>query len=346
VSDIKKGSFVAVIFLVSLSGCAMSTAVISINDYTGEKFVGTATSGSGKIEVANGGGVTCTGKYNSHLVWTATEGIAREGVLNCSDGRSGSFNVAGTALGGQGVGTLDDEPITLYYGQQVGLYKASPQSRRRSPKKEKTGGTGSGFVVNSNGHIVTNQHVIDGCTSLIVSTRTRKEEGVIVAEDDRNDIAVILVAHPIAHPLNVRTEPKIKLAEDVIALGFPLQSILAKQLHVTSGDVTALAGMRSDTRFIQVSAPIQPGNSGGPIVDQYGNVVAMATAKLNAVVVAGATGDVPQNINFGLKSAVITNFLDAYHIPYSRNVKNEIRDKTKIVASIEDSVVFVECHVN
>ena len=150
---------------------------------------------------------------------------------------------------------------------------------------------------------------------------------------------------PVGVPLNLRVNTQVKLAEDVVALGFPLQSILAKQLHVTSGDVTALAGIGSNTRYIQISAPIQSGNSGGPIVDQFGNVVAMATSKLNTMAVAGATGDVPQNVNFGLKLTVITNFFDVHGIVYSRDEAINRKTKTDMVSSVEGSVVFIECRV-
>jgi S1-C subfamily serine protease len=69
--------------------------------------------------------------------------------------------------------------------------------------------------------------------------------------------------------------------------------------------------MEDDTRFAQISAPVQPGNSGGPLLDKYGNVVGVIVAKLNALNVAAATKDIPQNVNFAIKSGIATNFLDS-----------------------------------
>lgn len=218
------------------------------------------------------------------------------------------------------------------------------KNQRSHSGERKTDGSGSGFLVSNKGYVVTNQHVVDGCAAITISEK-EKIEASIIAEDERNDLAVILAKKTDAQPLSLRVNRQVKLAEEVVALGYPLQSILAKQLHVTTGTVTALAGIGSDTRFIQVSAPIQPGDSGGPIIDKYGNVVAMATSKLNAVAVAGVTGDIPQNVNFGVKASVIGNFLDVYQIPYSKEESSVQRNKTQIVLLVKNSVVFIKCHV-
>lgn len=84
--------------------------------------------------------------------------------------------------------------------------------------------------------------------------------------------------------------------------------------------MTALAGMGDDVRFIQVSAPVQSGNSGGPLLDQSGNLVGVVTAKLNALKVAMRAGDLPQNVNFAVKAAILSAFLDANRVAYTLGV--------------------------
>jgi len=131
-----------------------------------------------------------------------------------------------------------------------------------------------------------------------------------------------------------------------MVLGYPLRGLLAEQIHAASGDVTALAGLNGDTRFLQISAPIQLGNSGGPIVDQSGLVIGIATSKLNAAAVAGATGDIPQNVNFGLKVSTILNLLDSNQIDYSVGTKSRNLSKPDIAAKIGPTVVMVLCNID
>lgn len=110
----------AMVLCGGLASCS-ETPVISINERTGERFIGTATSGSGNIVIMNSRGVTCTGTFNSQMVLTEDSGFSRNGRLTCDDGRSGTFVVAGTARGGQGVGQLGDEEVRIFYGQVANI---------------------------------------------------------------------------------------------------------------------------------------------------------------------------------------------------------------------------------
>ena len=94
--------------------------------------------------------------------------------------------------------------------------------------------------------------------------------------------------------------------------------MLATSGNFTVGNVTAVVGLGDDTRFLQISAPVQPGNSGGPLLDYSGNVVGVVEGKLNAITVFKVTDDLPQNVNFAIKANVVTNFLDANSVPYTR----------------------------
>jgi S1-C subfamily serine protease len=98
--------------------------------------------------------------------------------------------------------------------------------------------------------------------------------------------------------------------------GFPLTGALASGGNVTTGNITALAGLGDDSRFLQISAPVQPGNSGGPLLDRNGSVVGIVVSKLNALGVASVTGDIPQNINFAIKASVAKAFLDAQRVDH------------------------------
>ena len=218
--------------------------------------------------------------------------------------------------------------------------------RRSTALTEKKTGpsSGSGVVINSMGHVLTNEHVVDGCQKLSVVSGGISHPASVLAKDGANDIAVLITPLKNLSHATIRHSSSLELAEAVMVMGYPLRGILSEQMHATSGDVTALAGIDGDSRFFQTSAPIQPGNSGGPIVDNSGAVIGLATAKLNAISVARVTGDIPQNVNFGLKSAVLVNMLDGVDAPYTKTRMSGKLDNTDIVKKVRSSVVTVLCN--
>lgn len=202
--------------------------------------------------------------------------------------------------------------------------------------------TGSGFFVSKAGHILTNAHVVTDC-----STITARSDGSIaviaqmLARDAANDLAVLKVAGPVERSLSIR--PSIRLGEGIAAFGFPHSDLLATTGNFTLGNVTALAGLKDDSRYLQVSAPVQAGNSGGPLVDSSGNVVGVVTAKLDAIRMAAAQGDLPQNVNFAVKASVATSFLDANQITYDAATPGEKLDPADLAERAKKASVFITC---
>ena len=125
--------------------------------------------------------------------------------------------------------------------------------------------------------------------------------------------------------------------------GYPLKGFLAKGLSVSTGAVNSLAGIGDDARFLQISAPVQPGNSGGPLLDKGATVIGIVVAKLDALKVAEITGDIPQNVNFAIKSVIVRAFLDIHGIEYQTIRPSEALPATKIAAAARKFTVPVEC---
>jgi len=98
--------------------------------------------------------------------------------------------------------------------------------------------------------------------------------------------------------------------------GYPLTGLLGSDIIVTSGHVNSLAGMRNDSTRLQISAPVQPGNSGGPLVDRSGAVVGVVVSKLNVTRLATVTGDFAQNVNFAIKPEMLRLFLEANQVRF------------------------------
>jgi serine protease Do len=187
-----------------------------------------------------------------------------------------------------------------------------PQPPPQPPRPSMS--TGTGFFVSREGHILTNAHVVEGCSH--VEIRQLGQAGVrarIMSRDRTNDLAI--VASDIRPQSVGLIRSTAKLGEQVVTFGFPLSGSLSTSGNFTIGNVTSLAGLGDDSRFIQMSTPVQPGNSGGALLDQSGHVVAVVTSKLNAVRTAAATGDIPQNVNFAVKAQVALGFLETHRVP-------------------------------
>ena len=169
--------------------------------------------------------------------------------------------------------------------------------------------SGSGFLVSAEGHIVTNHHVVASCQKVTVAPGNA--EAAVIARDARNDLALLKVAGAPAGVAKLRTGRSVRPGDEVVVVGFPLRQVLAPNPVVTTGTVSALSGLGNDTAKLQIAAPVQQGNSGGPLLDRHGLVVGVVQSKLNALRIAGATGDIPQNVNFAVNGATLQSFLEA-----------------------------------
>jgi len=134
------------------------------------------------------------------------------------------------------------------------------------------------------------------------------------ASTSRNDLALLEALNLSGTPVAVRASAV--LGEDTTVAGYPLAGLLSNDLVVTSGQVNSLAGLGNDPSMLQISAPVQPGNSGGPLIDRSGAVVGVVVSKLNADRLAKLTGDIAQNVNFAIKPEVLRLFLDTNRIQY------------------------------
>jgi len=175
--------------------------------------------------------------------------------------------------------------------------------------------------------VVTNNHVVSGCTKAI---QVRYPDGrsftaTISGQDATNDLVLLDTEMPNLSVASFRFQPL--LGEAVATYGFPYSGILSP--NFTSGDIAALSGPKGDTRFLQTSTPIQPGNSGGPLLDMFGRVVGVVVAQLNAIP--------NQNVNFAIQPSMVINFLSVKGVTHNldnsstgaRRPPSEVADMAK-----------------
>jgi TPR repeat protein len=205
--------------------------------------------------------------------------------------------------------------------------------------------TGSAFYVTPTGEALTNNHVIEACKQV----RARSNDGTasnaqIVATDQHNDLALLTVDVQASPAARIRPDEGALLGDAIVAIGFPLQGLLASSVNVTTGNISATAGMHDDPRFFQVTAPIQPGNSGGPLLDLSGNLSGIIVAKLDAQRVLEVTGDIPQNVNFAIKASIVRRFLREHGVKFRSGTPRKQLSTAKVADIGRKFTILIECY--
>ena len=203
---------------------------------------------------------------------------------------------------------------------------------------------GTGFVINTDAHIVTNHHVISDCKRIEIINSKINSTAKVLFLDEINDLAVIKSNSPVNSYAFLRGGRGIRVGEDITTVGYPLGTILGESVKVTTGNISALTGFDNDTTIMQITAPIQLGNSGGPVLDMSGNVVGIVSSKINELGVEKATGVLLQNINFAIKSQTLQIFLDAHQIDYKMKNSDTKLETADIAEAAQEYTIRVTCY--
>lgn len=176
-------------------------------------------------------------------------------------------------------------------------------------------GSGTAFAVAPHGLAVTNAHVIAGCSAVV------DEQGHplrVVATDRRGDLALIDTGRSFPSIVRFRGQGRAELGETTLVFGFPYGQALGTGINLTNGIVTGTSGIGGDPSRFQMNAAVQPGNSGGPVVDDMGLLIGVAVGRLNDLAVLRATGALPQGINFAIRAEAVERFLLAHGVQPQR----------------------------
>jgi len=207
--------------------------------------------------------------------------------------------------------------------------------------------TGTGFYVSASGDVLTNAHVVHGCTA--IGIKGHGDPGFravrVRASDTAKDLALLGTIMPPSNPTVVLPWRRgTRLGEYVAIFGFPYMGKLASSGTFTRGDIAALAGLNDNVAQFQLSAPVQPGNSGGPVVDERGHVVGVVVGRLNPLAMAREQGDIPQNVNFAIKAGHAIPFMEAHGITVASAETDAPRLSGPDVAErLRDGAVLVMC---
>ena len=282
-------------------------------------------------------------------------------VGNCKYGTSGAYAFAFVNKQDQvvesGLVSIDDVKMQalaansaveavhkVICGQNASAAPKAPEALPEKTSGASRDSSGTGFFVSGEGHILTNNHVAGSCKTITVRTSDKNNFNArLIGADQRNDLALLKIDHRTAD-FAVFRPIALDIGEQVHVFGYPLAGVLSSNGNASNGIVSALAGIGDDTSKIQISAPIQLGNSGGPLYDRNGYVVGVIVEKINALAIAKENGDIPQNINFAIKQSTATAFLDSLNIKYSTGRATSPLEPVAIFTKARNQTVYIDCH--
>jgi S1-C subfamily serine protease len=219
--------------------------------------------------------------------------------------------------------------------------------KQESAKVSKRISIGTGWVVEL-GFIVTNHHVINDATDIIGHFNDGSSlKLTLVADDPINDLALLLPPTNITLPRSISLAKKeAEIGETVFTVGFPHTEILGSAAKVTSGIISARSGLRDDLRLYQTTVQLQAGNSGSPLMNMNGEAVGVATSKLDAVRVFRFTGDLPEGINYAVKSQYVSALIASAETVKSSTKPDVIlgpfTNLQRAVSAVTEAVVLIE----
>ena len=205
--------------------------------------------------------------------------------------------------------------------------------------------TGTGFFITDDGYLISNYHVVKDATKVRLLTSTGLIDAKVVQVDAANDLALLKADGRFA-PLPIVPSRTVALGGTVATVGFPDIGLQGFAPKLAKGEIASLSGAADDPRYFQISVPVQPGNSGGALVDERGNVIGIVSAKLDAGAALAATGALPENVNYAVKSSLLLSFLESVpdvdaKLKAPKSLQTATPKFEDVVKSAQDAAVLV-----
>lgn len=205
-----------------------------------------------------------------------------------------------------------------------------------------TKGFGSGFIISKDGYVLTCYHVINDSQIIKVKIGDNLHPAKLVYKDSNNDLALLKVSGTFT-ALAFSSNRTAKMGQEVFTIGYPNPILQGVNEKLTKGSINSLTGFQDDIRLYQISIPIQPGNSGGPLLDMNGNVIGIVVAMLDANTAFKVSGSLPQNVNYAIKSTYAQALLDTMTKVSGSSLLPKFKKETfdNVVERVKKSVVMI-----
>jgi TPR repeat protein/S1-C subfamily serine protease len=226
-----------------------------------------------------------------------------------------------------------------------------PQPSTPQPPKSKQSAiaTGTGFLFGSQDYIVTNYHVVKGTSEVTVKFLNGESiNAEVIATDTQNDVAILkLTKSPNfqSREMKFGDSSRVRMGDEVFTIGYPRINIMGLQPKYTKGVISSVTGIKDNPTVFQTTVPIQPGNSGGPLFNEKGEVIGLTTSSLSLLAIQ-SMGAVPQNVNYAVKSSFVKNTISTVPEALLSNrgivvVPNESSSRSDFIQAIKKNVVLI-----
>ena len=200
-------------------------------------------------------------------------------------------------------------------------------------------GSGTGFFITKDGYILTCHHVIKDANEIKIAVGGNTYTAKLVRDDPNNDLALLKINGSFS-AIGFSSNRSAKMGQEVFTIGYPNPSLQGVSAKFTKGTINSLTGFQDDLRLYQISVPVQPGNSGGALLDENGNVLGVVMAMLDAKITFKISGSLPQNVNYAVKNIYAQAMLNTLPVISDRLIK-PARSKSDAVERVEKSTVMI-----
>ncbi|MEW8403997.1 MAG: tetratricopeptide repeat-containing serine protease family protein [Candidatus Thiodiazotropha taylori] len=219
--------------------------------------------------------------------------------------------------------------------------------------------TGTGFVLNSKGHVATSYHVVDDCQQIKAKRlpkvgikpwhidwdtgRTEYINVKLLSYDKANDLAILAFPGEYENYVYLEIKNTPQLGSQIVVAGFPVPEVLSDDLRISVGEINSLEGIKGDDTKYQISASIQKGNSGGPLLNKYGNVIGVIHSTIDTGKFMKYIGDVPQNLNFAVDIKYLVELLESSKITFNTGEQSIEESIDSVASNAKRYTTIIEC---
>lgn len=233
---------------------------------------------------------------------------------------------------------MNVDGATNAYGQSWDIrqtFQCESDNNKSDGANIAKGSSGTAFFINNKGNLITNHHVVEGCSVSKIVYKGKNYKTKLIAKDKTLDLALLKADLRNSSYINFSSDDAQKLQRIYVA-GYPLGKGLSDDLKISSGIVSSLKGFKDNSNEIQIDAPINPGNSGGPIINEDGELIGVA--------VAGLAKDITEGINFGIKATATERFLKSNNLKASSSFFSSSKSNNQLLKILEESTVYTYCN--
>jgi len=224
--------------------------------------------------------------------------------------------------------------LRISYGKPTSEETTKPPFRAKARPEIRAG---TGFAISEDGHIATAYHVIkDAKTIKVYLSKDSFVSARVIHGDPANDLTLLKIENPTPNFLQITQMRSVKTGDRVFTIGFPISSVLGQEAKYTEGVVSSLSGLKGASSLLQITVPVQPGNSGGPLVNEKGEVVGIITSTAAILPFIEKTGSLPQNINWAVKADYLRPLIE---LP---KAEQKEFDREQLIGHVKKSTFLIE----